>query len=64
MTRSPEKWEEPENEKYFSHTRNNGDNYFDPESWDIAPNTPQELIDSFKATMEQARVWKALGLDI
>lgn len=55
MTRSPEKWEEPENEKYFSHTRNNGDNYFDPDSWDIAPDTPQELIDSFNETMKQAQ---------
>ena len=64
MTRSPEKWEEGENNKYFSHTRNNGNNYYDPDSWDLAPDTPQELVDSFNATMEQAKKWREIGLDV
>lgn len=64
MTRDSFEWELDENSKYFSHTRNNGNNYYDPESWDIAPNTPQALIDSFNDTMKQAKEWKRLGLDI
>ena len=64
MMREPFEWELSENAKYFSHTRNNGNNYYDPESWDIAPETPKKLIDSFHATMKQAQEWKKLGLDI
>lgn len=64
MIREPFKWEEPENEKYFSHERNNGNNYYDPESWDISPDTPQELIDSFNETMKKAIEWKKKGIDI
>lgn len=64
MIRSPEKWEEGENSRYFSHTRNNGSNYYDPDSWDLAPDTPQELVDSFNITMEQAKKWREIGLDV
>lgn len=62
--REPFEWEKPENEKYFRHTRNNGNNYYDPESWDIARNAPAKLVDSFNETMKQAQEWKQLGLDI
>lgn len=61
MIRDQAEWEMRENDKYFSHTRNNGDNYYDPDSWDIAPDTPQKLIDSFNATMEEAKIWKKWG---
>lgn len=64
MTRDMAKWEEPENEKYFSHTRNNGDNYYDPSSWDIASNTPKELVASFYETMKEAQRLRKLGIDI
>lgn len=64
MIRDMAKWEEPENEKYFSHTRNNGDNYYDPASWDIAEDTPKELIISFYETMKDAEGLRKLGIDI
>ena len=54
----------PENKKYFNHTRNDWDNYYDPESWDISPDTPQELIDSFNETMKRAIELKKKGFDI
>ena len=63
MIGPPAKWELEENDRYFAHARNNGDNYYDPESWDIAPDTPQELIDSFNETMKQAVIWREMGLE-
>lgn len=64
MTREPYEWELKDNWKYFEHTRNNGDNYYDPSSWDIRPDTPQYLIDSFNQMIEDAKKWRKMGLDV
>ena len=64
MTRDPYEWEFKNNRKYFEHTRNNGDNYYDPASWDISPDTPKHLIDSFNQMIEDAKKWRKMGLDV
>ena len=61
MIREPFEWELPENDKYFQHTRNNGNNYYDPESWDISPDAPQHLIDLFNETMKHADYFNQFG---
>lgn len=63
MIRNPFVWELPENQHYFVHTRNNGDNYYDPKSWDIAFDTPKALIEEFEKTMKEMQEIIAKGFD-
>ena len=63
MIRDPFEWELPENEKYFVHARNNGNNYYDPESWDIAFDTPKPLVEAFKKSMKEMQEMIAKGFD-
>ena len=64
MTRDPYEWELAENRKYFVHARNNGNNYYDPTSWDISQDTRKHLIDTFNQMMEDAKKWRKMGLDV